>query len=101
LEKVFQAGEGTAQADERVVLVTPVEACESKHWEFALANPVEAIKFRVEQQGLTPRDPGPFFGPSGRVSEALNRERPLNLRMVERLHDGLNTPHGSLPTEVS
>ena len=55
LEKVFQAEEGTAQADERDVLVTLVEAYENKHYDFGQADPVEAIKCRMEQGGLTPR----------------------------------------------
>jgi HTH-type transcriptional regulator/antitoxin HigA len=101
LEKVFQAEEGTAQADERDVLVTLVETYENKHYGFGPADPVEAIKFRMEQEGLTPRDLEPFIGPSGRVSEVLNRKRPLSLRMVKRLHDGLKIPHESLLKEVS
>ena len=101
LEKVFQAEEGTAQADERDVLVTIVEAYENKHYDFGSADPVEAIKFRMEQGGLTPRDLEPFIGPSGRVSEVLNRKRPLSLRMVKRLHDGLKIPYESLLTEVT
>lgn len=101
LEKIFQSEEGTAQADERDVLVTLVEAYESKHYDFGPADPVEAIKFRMEQEGLTPRDLEPYIGPSGRVSEVLNRKRPLSLRMVKRLHDGLKIPYESLLAEVS
>ena len=101
LEKIFQAEEGTAQADERDVLVTLVEAYENKHYDFGPADPVEAIKFRMDQEGLTPRDLEPYIGPSGRVSEVLNRKRPLSLRMVKRLHDGLKIPYESLLTEVS
>ena len=101
LEKIFQAGEGTPQADEREVLVTLVEAYENRHYDFGPADPVEAIKFRMEQEGLTPRDLEPFIGPSGRVSEVLNRKRPLSLRMVKRLHDGLKIPYESLLTEAS
>ena len=101
LEKIFQAEEGTAQADERDVLVTLVEAYENKHYDFGPAGPVEAIKFRMEQEGLTPRDLEPFIGPSGRVSEVLNRKRPLSLRMVRRLHDGLKIPYESLLAGVS
>jgi HTH-type transcriptional regulator/antitoxin HigA len=101
LEKVFQAEEGTAQADERDVLVTLVEAYENRHYDFGPADPVEAIKFRMEQGGLTPRDLEPFIGPSGRVSEVLNRKRPLSLRMIKRLHDGLKIPYESLLAEVS
>ena len=96
LEKVFQAEEGTLQADERDVLVTLIEAYENKHYDFGPADPVEAIKFRMEQEGLTPRDLEPFIGPSGRVSEVLNRKRPLSLRMVKRLHEGLKIPYESL-----
>jgi HTH-type transcriptional regulator/antitoxin HigA len=101
LEKIFQAEEGSAQSDERDVLVTLIEAYESKHYDFGPADPVEAIKFRMEQDGLTPRDLEPFIGPSGRVSEVLNRKRPLSLRMVKRLHDGLKIPYESLLTEVT
>jgi HTH-type transcriptional regulator/antitoxin HigA len=101
LEKIFQAEEGTTQADERDVLVTLVEAYENKHYDFGPADPVEAIKFRMEQEGLTPRDLEPFIGPSGRVSEVLNRKRPLSLRMAKRLHDGLKIPYESLLAEVS
>lgn len=101
LEKVFQAEEGTPQADERDVLVTLVEAYENRHYDFGPADPVEAIKFRMEQEGLTPRDLEPYIGPSGRVSEVLNRKRPLSLRMVKRLHDGLKIPYESLLAEVA
>lgn len=76
LEKIFQAVEGTPQADERDVLVTLIEAYESRHYDFGPADAVEAIKFRMEQQGLTPRDLEPYIGQSGRVSEVLNRRRP-------------------------
>ena len=96
LEKVFQAEEGTLQADERDVLVTLIEVYENRHYDFGPADPVEAIKFRMEQEGLTPRDLEPFIGPSGRVSEVLNRKRPLSLRMVKRLHEGLKIPYESL-----
>lgn len=100
LEKIFQAAEGTPQADERDVLVTLIEAYENKHYDFGLADPVEAIKFRMEQEGLTPRDLEPYIGQSGRVSEVLNRRRPLSLRMVKRLHDGLKIPYESLMAGV-
>ncbi len=96
LEGIFQADEGSAEADEREVLVTLIEAYESKHHAIGPADPVEAIKFRMEQQGLTPRDLEPFIGPSGRVSEVLNRKRPLSLRMVKQLHAGLRIPYESL-----
>ena len=96
LEKIFQAQEGTRAAEEMEVLVTLVEAYENKHYPIGPANPVEAIKFRMEQQGLTQRDLEPFIGSSGRVSEVLNHKRPLSLRMVKRLHEGLRIPYESL-----
>jgi len=82
------------------VLVTLIEACENKHYDFGPADPVEAIKFRMEQEGLTRRDLEPYIGQSGRVSEVLNRRRPLSLRMVTRLHEVLEIPYESLSAGV-
>ena len=96
LETIYQADEGTPEADERDVLVTLIEVYENEHYAFGPADPVEAIKFRMEQQGLTARDLEPFIGPSGRVSEVLNRKRPLSLRMIKQLHEGLRIPYESL-----
>ena len=96
LEVVFQADEGTPEADEMEVLVTLIEAYENKHYPIGPADPIEAIKFRMEQQGLTARDLEAYIGPSGRVSEVLNGKRPLSLRMIKRLHDGLRIPYESL-----
>lgn len=101
LEGVFQAGEGTPEADEMEILVTLIEAYENKHYPIGPADPVDAIKFRMEQQGLTARDLETYIGPSGRVSEVLNRKRPLSLRMVKRLHDGLRIPYESLLAGVA
>ena len=96
LDAVFQAKVGTPEADEMEVLVTLIEAYENKHYPISPPDPVEAIKFRMEQQGLTLRDLEAYIGQSGRVSEVLNRKRPLSLRMVKRLHDGLRIPYESL-----
>ena len=96
LEGIFQSGEGTPEADEMEVLVTLIEAYEYKHYPIAPPDPVDAIKFRMEQQGLTSRDLEAYIGSSGRVSEVLNRKRPLSLRMVKRLHEGLRIPYESL-----
>ena len=87
---------GTPKGDRLDVLVTLVQAYEAQHFPLALPDPVEAIKFRMEQQGLTARDLEPFIGPSGRVSEVLNRKRGLSLRMVKSLHDGLKISYESL-----
>jgi HTH-type transcriptional regulator/antitoxin HigA len=96
LEEIFQAEEGSPEADEMEILVTLIEAYENKHYPITPPDPVEAIKFRMEQLGLTPRDLEQYIGPSGRVSEVLNRKRPLSLRMVKRLHEGLRIPYESL-----
>jgi len=96
LEPIFQAQEGTPEADEMEVLVTLIEAYERRHFPIGPADPVEAIKFRMEQQGLTPKDLMPYIGSSGRVSEVLSRKRRLSLQMVKRLHTGLHIPYESL-----
>lgn len=96
LEDIFQAKAGTPEGDEMEILVTLIEAYENKHFPIGPADPIEAIKFRMEQQGLTARDLEPYIGSSGRVSEVLNRRRSLSLRMVKRLHDGLRIPYESL-----
>ena len=96
LEPVFQAEAGTPEADERKILVTLIEAYENKHFPVGPADPVEAIKFRMDQNGLTLKDLEPYIGSSGRVSEVLNRKRGLSLQMVKRLHNGLHIPYESL-----
>lgn len=96
LEIVYQAQEETPEADEMEILVTLIEAYENKHFPIGAVDPVEAIKFRMEQQGLTQKDLEPFIGSSGRVSEVLNHKRRLSLKMVKRLHDGLHIPYESL-----
>jgi HTH-type transcriptional regulator / antitoxin HigA len=96
LNVIFQASAGTPEAEEMEVLATLIEAYEDKHYPISPPDPVEAIKFRMEQQGLSKSDLQPFIGASGRVSEVLSRKRPLSLRMVKRLHDGLRIPYESL-----
>ena len=101
LEGIFQAKEGSQAADERDILVTLIEAYETKHYPIMPPDPVEAIKFRMDQQNLTARDLEIFIGSSGRVSEILNRKRPLSLRMIKGLHKGLHIPYESLLAEMA
>ncbi len=101
LDKVFQAKQGTVEADEMEILVTLIEAYENKHHPISPPNPIDAIKFRMEQQGLKAKDLEIFIGSSGRVSEILNKKRPLSLLMVKRLHNGLNIPYESLLADVA
>lgn len=82
------------------MLVTLIEAYEREHFDFGSTNPMEAIRFRMAQQGLTARDPEPFIGPSGRVCEILHKKRPLSLPMVKNLHHGLRIPYESLLADV-
>lgn len=74
------------------VLATLVEAYEAKHFPIELPDPIEAIKFRMEQGGLSIADMKPYLGSSNRVYEILNRKRGLSLAMIRRLHDGLHIP---------
>lgn len=96
LESIFQAEENTPEADEMEILVTLIEAYENKHYAIAPPDPIDAIRFRMEQLTLTPRDLEPYIGSSERVSKILNRKRSLNLKMIKRLHDGLHIPYESL-----
>ena len=96
VERLMNAKRGTPEGDRLDVLVTLVEAWEAKHYPIDLPDPVEAIKYHMEQKGLEPRDLVPFIGSRNRVYEVLNRKRPLTLRMVWRLHSGLGIPAESL-----
>ena len=82
------------------MLVTLIEAYERVLFDFGPADPVEAIRFRMEQQGLSARGLEPVIGPRGRASEHLNKKRPLSLRMVKNLHHGLRIPCESLLADV-
>ena len=70
-------------------MITLIEAYEAKHYPIAPPDPIEAVKFRMEQQGLKPKDLQPMIGGLNRVYEVLNRKRPLSLSMMRRLHSGL------------
>lgn len=93
---LMDAKPGTSKADELDVLVTLIEAYENKHYPIAPPSPVAAIKFRMEQGGLTRKDMEPYLGGRGRVSEVLNGKRPLTLDMIRKLHEGLGIPLESL-----
>jgi HTH-type transcriptional regulator/antitoxin HigA len=96
IETLMQARRNTPEGDRLDVLVTLVEAWERKHYPLDLPDPVEAIKYHMEQNGLAPRDLIPFIGSRNRVHEVLNRKRPLTLKMIQRLHAGLRIPAESL-----
>jgi HTH-type transcriptional regulator/antitoxin HigA len=96
IEGLMSARRNTPQGDRLDVLVTLVEAWERKHYPLDLPDPVEAIRYHMEQNGLQPRDLIPFIGSRNRVHEVLNRRRELTLNMIRRLHEGLGIPAESL-----
>jgi HTH-type transcriptional regulator / antitoxin HigA len=96
IESLMTAKRNTPEGDRLDILVTLVEAWEQKHYPLDLPDPVEAIKFHMDQKGLDPRDLIPFIGSRNRVHEVLNRRRPLTLKMIRRLHEGLGIPAESL-----
>jgi HTH-type transcriptional regulator/antitoxin HigA len=96
IESLMHAKRNTAEGDRLDVLVTLVEAWEQKHYPLDLPDPVEAIKYHMDQKGLQPRDLIPYIGSRNRVHEVLNRRRSLTLKMINRLHRGLGIPAESL-----
>ncbi len=91
---------GTPEGDRLDILATLVKAYEAKHVPIAAPDPVEAIKFRMEQSGLSVKDMEPLIGKSNRVYEVFNRKRPLTLAMIRRLHRKLGIPAEVLIAET-
>lgn len=89
---LMDAKPGSDEADELDVLATLVDVYEEKHFSIDAADPVDAIQFRMDQQGLDRKDLEPFIGSRHRVSEILNRKRSLSIDMIRRLHAGLGIP---------
>ena len=96
IEGLMRAKRNTPQGDRLDVLVALVEAWEAKHYALDLPNPIAAIKYHMEQSGLGPHDLIPFIGGRNRVYEVLTGKRPLTLKMIRRLHQGLGIPAESL-----
>ena len=89
ISKLMNAAPGTPEGDELDVLAVLVDAYEAKHHPMDAPDPVTAIQFRMEQQGLTRRDLEPLIGSRARVSEVLTRKRSLTLEMIRRVNRGL------------
>ena len=87
---------GSEDGDRFEILATLVEAYESKHFPIEAPDPIEAIRFRMEQGGLTVKDLVPSIGQPNRVYEVLNRKRGLTLEMIRNLHRNLGIPAESL-----
>lgn len=92
IEKLWGAKKESPEGDELDLLVTLVESYEMKHYPIAPPDPVDAIKFRMEQMGMTSSDMVKYLGSQSRVSEVLNRKRGLSLGMIKSLYKGLRIP---------
>jgi HTH-type transcriptional regulator/antitoxin HigA len=89
VERLWGSKSGTLKGDRLDVLATLIDAYETEHYPMEPPDPVEAIKFRMEQQGLSRKDLEPFIGTRTRVAEVLNRKRSLSIGMIRRLHEHL------------
>ncbi|NJN42849.1 MAG: helix-turn-helix domain-containing protein [Flammeovirgaceae bacterium] len=98
-EEIFQAKQGSIESDEADVLSLLIKEYEEKHHEIGAPNPLEAIKYRMEQQGLTNRDLAEILGFKSRVTDIFNKHRKLNLTMIRKLHNQLNIPLETLVKE--
>ena len=92
IERMLDAKPGTPEGDRLEVLATLVEAYEQQHYPILPPDPVEAILYYMESRGLSRKDLEPYLGSRAKVSEVLNRRRPLSIEMIRRLHDGLGIP---------
>ncbi len=92
IEELWGAEKDSPQGDELDLLITLVESYEMKHYPIAPPDPIDAIKFRMEQLGMTKADMVQYLGSQSRVSEVLNRKRTLSLKMIKSLYKGLKIP---------
>jgi HTH-type transcriptional regulator/antitoxin HigA len=95
LEVIFDAKKGSEESDELEILGILIESYENEHYPIDLPDPIEAIKFRMEQMGYSQTDLAKVIGLKSRASEILNKKRKLSLEMIRLLHDNLK-----IPTEV-
>ncbi len=96
IDKLMDAKPNTPDGDRLDILVTLAQAWEQKNYSIESPDPVEAIRFAMEQRGLTRRDLETYIGSRARVAEILNRKRPLTLVMIRKLHAGLGIPADAL-----
>jgi HTH-type transcriptional regulator/antitoxin HigA len=92
LEIIFDAKKGTAEGDELEILAILIDQYENEHFPMDLPDPIEAIKFRMEQLGYTQTDLAKVVGLKSRASEILSKKRKLSLDMIRQLHEKLNIP---------
>ena len=96
LEKIFDSPADTPEGDEADILGLLIEKYEDEHYPIEAPNPIEAIKFRMEQMNMDNKDLAKVIGYKSRVSEIFNRKRKLNLRMIRNLHEKMKIPYESL-----
>ena len=96
IEEIFHAEEGTPDGDEAEVLMLVIEKYEDEHFHIGDPDPIEAIKFMMEQNALKQKDLVEIIGYKSRVSEVLSRKRKLSLEMIRNLHEKLNISYESL-----
>lgn len=92
IERLWDAPDGSPEADRLEVLSMLVEAYEQAHYPIAAPDPVSFLEYVMDSRNLTRRDLEPYLGPRGRVSDVLNRVRPLSLGMIRKLSEGLGLP---------
>ncbi len=96
MEEVFHAEEGTKDGDEAEILMLIIEDYEEKYHPIGNPDPIEAIKFMMEQKDLKQKDLAEILGYRSRVSEILSGKRKLNMEMIRRLHETLNISYETL-----
>jgi HTH-type transcriptional regulator/antitoxin HigA len=96
IDALFDVTPDSKEFDEVELLIALVELYEQQHYKIEAPDPIEAIKFRMEQMGVKRVDMAKFFGTRGRVSEILNRQRQLTLTMIKKLHKEFGIPAESL-----
>jgi len=101
IDRLMDAKPNTPEGDRLDVLATLVEAWEDEHEPIEPPDPIEAIRFAMEQRGISRRDLEPFIGSRARVAEVLNHKRSLTLPMIRRLHEGLGIPAEVLIRQAS
>lgn len=99
LEEIFDAPENTKEGDEADLIGLLIEKYEEVHYPIGSPDPIEAIKFRMEQMNMKKSDLAKILGYKSRVTEIFNRKRKLTLKMIRNLHDKLNIPYESLISE--
>lgn len=101
IDRLWGSDPGTADGERLDVLVTLADLYESMRWPIADPDPIDAIKFRMEQQGLSATDLIPLISGADRVAQVLERRRPLTLAMIRRLHEKLGIPADVLIRRVA